>query len=308
MRAIIARSYGGPDVLELADLPVPEPARAEVVVRVAAAGINPVDSVARRGFLRGLYDDGPWTWGWDIAGTVTATGPGVTAFEVGDEVFGMPRFPAQAGAYAEYVAAPAADLAAKPASLDFRQAAGLPLAGLTALQVADLAGVTAGQKVLITAAAGGVGHLAVQVAKARGAIVLGTARAANHDFLRSLGVDEPIDYTAIDAAAEITGLDAVFDHLDEPGLIASVRPGGTFIRLTHEVTDALAAEAAAKGIKATRHVVHPDGEGLARLAAQADAGQLTVRIDEVFPIEQAAIAHRRIESGRTRGKIVLEIA
>ena len=194
MRAIRQLSLGGPDVLELADVPRPEPGPTEVLVRVAAAGVNPVDwKVRARG---GFLGEPPFTVGWDVAGVVEELGRGVTRFTPGDRVFGMPRFPREAAAYAEYVTAPSRQLARIPEGLGDVEAAALPLAGLTAWQaLVETAGVGPKSRVLILAAAGGVGHLAVQIAKARGAYVIGTARPEKHAFLASLGADEAVDYT-----------------------------------------------------------------------------------------------------------------
>jgi NADPH:quinone reductase-like Zn-dependent oxidoreductase len=194
MKIIRQATLGDPEVLQVAETDRPTPGPTEVLVRVHAAGVNPVDWKVRRG--GGFLGGPPFTVGWDISGVVAQVGSGVTRWHTGDEGFGMPSFPREAAAYAEYVIAPARHLARKPAGLSHLEAAGLPLAGLTAWQVlVDTADIWPEQRVLVHAAAGGVGHLAVQIAKARGAYVLGTARAPKHDLLRSLGVDEPIDYT-----------------------------------------------------------------------------------------------------------------
>ena len=197
MHAIRVDHFGEPDVLKLVETQAPQMTPGEVLVRVDAAGVNPVDWAVRSGAAGERFGSPPYIPGWDISGVIEAAGPGTGSFEPGDRVYGMPRFPAMASAYAEQVTAPAAHLAAAPAHISDADAAGLPLAGLTALQALDLAGVVSGQRVLVHAAAGGVGHLAVQLAKARGAYVLGTARAGKHEFLRDLGVDEPIDYAEV---------------------------------------------------------------------------------------------------------------
>jgi NADPH:quinone reductase-like Zn-dependent oxidoreductase len=179
------------------------------VVRIHAAGVNPVDWKTRAGHSRLRL---PFVLGWDASGVVAALGEGVTRFAVGDEVFGMPWFPRQAGAYADYLTAPSRHLARKPTRLSFIEAAGLPLAGLVAWQsLIDTAELQAGQRVLIHAATGGVGHLAVQIAKARGAYVIGTARAEKHDFLRSVGADEAIDYTTTDVYSVVRDVDVALD-------------------------------------------------------------------------------------------------
>ncbi|HXV92701.1 MAG TPA: NADP-dependent oxidoreductase, partial [Pseudonocardia sp.] len=196
MRVITQLSTGGPEVLEPGEAPVPEPLPTEVRVRVEAAGVNPVDWKTRAGAgMARVIGPPPFTIGWDVAGVVDAVGPGVTRFEVGDEVYGMPWFPRQAGAYAEYMTAPSRHFALRPPGLSAVEAAAMPLAGLTAWQsLVDVAAVRPGQRVLVHAAAGGVGHLAVQIAKARGAQVIGTASAAKHALLAELGVDQPVDY------------------------------------------------------------------------------------------------------------------
>ena len=311
MRAIRVDHFGGPEVLALVEAELPEAAPGEVLVRVAAAGVNPVDWAVRSGAAGDRFGSPPYIPGWDIAGVIEAAGPGTGSFAPGDRVYGMPRFPAMASAYAEHVTAPAAHLAAAPAHLSDTDAAGLPLAGLTALQVLDQAGVVSGQRVLVHAAAGGVGHLAVQLAKARGAYVLGTARAGKHEFLRDLGVDEPIDYSAVafeDAAKDV---DLVIDTIGgEYGdrSLGMIRPGGMLIVIHGGISAELAAAAAAAGIRAETHMVVPDGPGLARLAGFVQAGQLTVVIDQLFPLARAADAHRRGETGRAQGKIVLSVA
>jgi NADPH:quinone reductase-like Zn-dependent oxidoreductase len=311
MRAIRVDHFGGPEVLALVEAELPEAAPGEVLVRVAAAGVNPVDWAVRSGAAGDRFGSPPYIPGWDIAGVIEAAGPGTGSFAPGDRVYGMPRFPAMASAYAEHVTAPAAHLAAAPAHLSDTDAAGLPLAGLTALQVLDQAGVVSGQRVLVHAAAGGVGHLAVQLAKARGAYVLGTARAGKHEFLRDLGVDEPIDYSAVafeDAAKDV---DLVIDTIGgEYGdrSLGMIRPGGMLIVIHGGISAELAAAAAAAGIRAETHMVVPDGPGLARLAEFVQSGQLTVVIDQLFPLARAADAHRRGETGRAQGKIVLSVA
>jgi NADPH:quinone reductase-like Zn-dependent oxidoreductase len=311
MRAIRVDHFGGPEVLRPVETDAPEPAPGEVLVRVTAAGVNAVDWSVRSGAAGDRFGSPPYIPGWDISGVIEAAGPGTGSFEPGDRVYGMPRFPAMASAYAEQVTAPAAHLAPAPARIGDVQAAGLPLAGLTALQVLDLAGVVSGQRVLVHAAAGGVGHLAVQLAKARGAYVLGTARADKHEFLRDLGTDEPVDYSEVAFEDVAKDVDLVIDAIGgDYGMrsLTMIRPGGTLIVIRGGVSAELAAAAAAAGVRAENYLVRPDGPGLARLAGFVDAGDLTIAISQLFPLARAADAHRSGETGRTQGKLVLSVA
>ncbi|WP_412750727.1 NADP-dependent oxidoreductase [Krasilnikovia sp. M28-CT-15] len=310
MRAISQTRLGGPGVLTEIELARPAPGPTEILVRVHAAGINPVDWKTRAAGV--FLGEPPFVLGWDVSGVVEAVGLGVTLFAPGDEVFGMPHFPRQAGAYAEYVAAPARQFARKPAGLDHVHAAGLPLAGLTAWQaLVDRADVRPGQRVLIHAAAGGVGHLAVQIAKARGAYVIGTARAGKHELLRGLGADELIDYTAADFAEVLDPVDVVLDTVGGdygPRSLAVLRTGGVLVSLTSPGEQDLAPQAARRGVRAGFLLVEPDRAGLMELAALVEAGRLRVLVDTALPLAQAATVHELGESGRTTGKIILTVA
>jgi NADPH:quinone reductase-like Zn-dependent oxidoreductase len=303
MRAIRQEVLGGPEVLELVDVPRPEPGPTEVLVRVAAAGVNPVDwkTRARGAFLR----EPPFTVGWDVAGTVEAVGLGVTRFAPGDRVFGMPRFPREAAAYAEYVTSPSRQLARTPEALDDNEAAALPLAGLTAWQaLVETAEIGPGDRVLILGAAGGVGHLAVQVAKARGAHVIGTASAGKHAFLAELGVDEAVDYAGGPVEERVSGVDVVLDLVGSettPRAVAALRDGGLFLAVASSGLDAI-RELAGDRVRVTGMLVEPDRTGLELVAAVARP-----HIAATFPLEEAARAHELGETGRTQGKIVLTI-
>jgi NADPH:quinone reductase-like Zn-dependent oxidoreductase len=226
---------------------------------------------------------------------------------VGDEVLGMPKFPGQAAAYADYVTAPSRQFVRKPAGISHAEAAGLPLAGLTAWQgLVDIAKVQAGQRVLIDAAAGGVGHLAVQIAKAHGAYVLGTASAGKHDFLRSIGVDEPLDYRDADATA--ADLDVVFGLVGEASdlrWLPSIKRGGLIISVPSGSAGSVDAEAAKLGVRTSPILVEPDQLGLYGLTALIEAGKLRVHVDQTFPLEDVAKAHELGEAGRVTGKLVL---
>jgi NADPH:quinone reductase-like Zn-dependent oxidoreductase len=309
MRKITQRTLGGPDVLELVEAPRPAPTPTEVLVRVAAAGVNPVDwKVRARG---GFLGEPPFTVGWDVAGVVDELGHGVTRFKPGDRVFGMPRFPRQAAAYAEYVTSPSRQLALVPEGLSEIEAAALPLAGLTAWQVlAETADVLPGERVLILAAAGGVGHVAVQIAKARGAYVIGTARAAKHEFLAELGVDEAIDYTSERVEDRVGDVDVVVDLVGDEstrGAIATLRDGGLYVVVPSAAGLGELQELAGDRVRVTGILVEPDRAGMESLAHLAATGALRPTIAETFPLEQAGRAHEVGETGRTAGKLVLTV-
>ncbi|WP_330298705.1 NADP-dependent oxidoreductase [Streptomyces sp. NBC_00503] len=306
MRAIVVSQWGGPEVLTETEIERPEPGFGEILVRVHAAGVNPVDWKTRASGA--LIPWGPIPMvGWDVSGTVEAVGPGVTLYQPGDEVFGMPRFPVPAGGYAEYVAAPARHFARKPASIDHVQAAALPLAALTAWQsLADTAGLRAGQRVLVHAAAGGVGHFAVQIAKALGAYVIGTASAAKHDLVRSLGADEVIDYRTTAFEDAVSAVDVVLDTIGGDYGTRSLkvlRPGGHLITLNGP--DEVPAEA--EGFRTGWTLVEPDYAGLKAIAALVAEGKLRPFVDAVLPLSEASKAHEIGERGRTTGKIVLTV-
>jgi NADPH:quinone reductase-like Zn-dependent oxidoreductase len=309
MRAVVAAGIGGPEVLRVAEVPAPEPGLGEVLVRVHAAGTNPVDCKTRAG--RGssaLFGDGPRILGWDVAGTVERLGPGVTRFEVGERVFGLPRFPHPARAYAEYLTAPPRHLARTPASMDDVQAGALPMCGLTAWQALyDTAGLRAGQRVLIHGAGGGVGHLAVQLARLRGAEVVATASAGKHDVLRELGADELIDYRTADFE-DAGKFDVVLDTVggDYPRRsLTMLNPGGILVSLASRSDLPDGAEPAGTGIRCTWMLVEPDHHALERLAALVDQGKLTVRIERTAPLAQAGAVHAELEKARGFGKTVL---
>ncbi len=307
MRIVTQETLGGPEVLRVTEAPRPEPGPTEVLVRVHAAGINPVDWKVRAG--GGFLGEPPFTVGWDVAGVVEQAGFGATGVREGDEVLGMPWFPRPANAYAEYVTAPSRHFVRKPAGLSFAEAAALPLAGLTAWQgLVDVAGVQSGQRVFVDAAAGGVGHLAVQIAKARGAHVIGTASAGKHDLLRELGVDEPIDYH--DPNATTSDVDVYFGLVGEESdlrWLPAIKKGGLLIGVPSGVADRVEKAAAAREVRTERILVEPDRGGLTGLVELIEAGQLKVRVEQTFPLEDAAKAHELGESGRVSGKLVLTV-
>jgi NADPH:quinone reductase-like Zn-dependent oxidoreductase len=312
MKAVVMPEHGGPEVLEVREVEQLDPRPDELLIRTAAAGVNPVDTQVRSGsWVLDEMGEPPMVLGWDIAGTVEEAGDATSGFAPGDRVFGMPRFPGLARCDAEYVAAPAAHIARTPDSLSDEQAGALPLTGLTAWQaLVDTAGVGKGDRVLVQAAAGGVGHLAVQIAKAHGAHVIGTARAAKHAFLRELGVDEPVDYTETPIEEVVSEVDVVIDTVseDDAGLLSSLRTlrkGGMLVVIAGDLTEAVDDAAAGQGKRATEMLVHPDGSALGKLAALAEEGRLRVDVEESFPLERVAEAHERLESGRVSGKLVL---
>ncbi len=311
MRAIVQNAFGGPEVLEVGERALPEPIATEVRVRVRAAGVNPVDWKTRAGKGAAAGSGLPLTVGWDVAGVVDAVGPGVTRFAVGDPVFGMPWFPRPAAAYAEFVTAPSRHFARRPDALGVVEAGGLPLAGLTAWQcLVDIAGLQPGQRVLVHAGAGGVGHLAVQIAKARGAHVIATASAAKHDLLAGLGVDEAVDYRSRPFEEVVEPVDVVYDTVGGDVSLRSLdvlRPDGIMISLPSAAAAAAVEAARGRGLNAVGMLVEPDGDGLEELAALVERGALRVLVDETFPLDRAADAHRRGEQGRNTGKLVLTV-
>ncbi|WP_426505839.1 NADP-dependent oxidoreductase [Dactylosporangium sp. McL0621] len=275
------------------------PGPTEILVETRAVGVNPADWKTRAS--GGWLGAPPFTLGWEVAGLVAATGPGVTRFAVGDEVFGMPWFPQEAAAYAQYVTGPARHFASKPPGLTFEEAGGLALAGLTALQaLVETAAVLPGQCVLIPAAAGGVGHLAVQLAKLRGAYVIGTASAAKHDLVLSLGADEMLDHHTEDYSA-LKDIDVAVATV--PGqiaeLAATLRPEGVVVALNNKDARAVV------DVEGVLMLVEPDRAGLDVLAGHALEGEIRVLVDRVFPLAEAAAAHESGESGHISGKLVL---
>jgi len=306
MRAISQDVLGGPEVLKEVELARPEPGFSQILVRVHAAGVNPTDWGHRA--YKIFLGSPPFVLGWDVSGVVEATGFGVTLFKPGDEVFGMLPYPHGVGSHAEYVTGPARAFASKPREVDHVQAAALPLAALTAWQARnDTAHLSAGQRVLIHAAAGGVGHLAVQIAKARGAYVIGTASAANHDLVRGLGADEVIDYHATDFAEAVSDVDVVLESVsgDYPARsLRTLRPGGVLVSLLPFPAE-VAAEAAQLGIRAELMLVEADHEGMMAIARLVTEGKLRPVIAGTFPFADAAKAHGIGETRHVAGKLVL---
>jgi NADPH:quinone reductase-like Zn-dependent oxidoreductase len=301
MRAVVFSQYGDENVLELTERPGPAPADGDVLVEVKAAGVNPVDWKHREGEVR---NDRPFPlgMGWDVAGVVRGTVPGGPA--VGEAVYGMLPLP-YGGAYQELCVLPASAVAPKPASLSYAAAAAVPLAALTAWQALETAKVTVGMRVLVHAGAGGVGHFAVQLARHLGAHVTATASARNLEFLRRLGVDEPVDRATADLAAG-EPFDVVLDTVGGPVQHASwrlLRPGGTLITLPEPVDEAHRVP----GVTAHRIVVAPDGAALRRIGGLIDSGAVHVEVQSVLPLARAAEAQQLSRAGRVRGKLVLSL-
>ena len=294
MRAVLVTRFGGPDVLEVAEVERPSPISTEVLVRVIAAGVNPVDCKTRRGDgVARWVGPPPFIVGWDVCGVVESMGYGVTRFAVGDVVFGMPRFPRAAGAYAEYVTAPSRQFARVPKAIPPIEAAALPLALLTAWQcLIDAGQIRDGQKVLIHGAGGGVGHLAVQIAKARGARVIATTGRADREALNAREVDVVLD---------LVGGDDI--HL----LLDTLCRGGLLLEVAGGPSDELKAQAKRRSLRVLEPLVEPDGHVLELATDLIEAGDLKVTVAETFPLERAAAAHERLERGGVRGKLVLEV-
>lgn len=307
MRAVSQDVLGGPEVLKLIELERPAPRPNEVLVRVRAAGVNPTDWKHRA--TGRFVGEPPFVLGWDVSGVVEATGVGVDLFRPGDEVFGMLPYPFGHGSHAEYVIAPARALAHLPAGLDHTRAGALPLVSLTAWQaLVERADVRPGQRVLIHAAAGGVGHVAVQIAKARGAYVIGTASVGKHDFLRDIGADEQIDYRTTDFAGAVRDVDVVLDTIGGDTSVRSLRvlrPGGIVVSIVPVGSDDFYEEAGRLGVRAVRMLVDADRYGMRAIAALVEEGKLSPTIAGTFPLAEAATAHEVGERGRTTGKLVL---
>lgn len=310
MKAIRIHSYGGPEVLVYEEAPRPEPGPGEVLIKVHAAALNPVDRYVRAGYFQGIGNLAlPFTPGLDLAGVIEALGDGVNTFAVGDAVYGyLNLMTMRQGAYAEYTVARVDEIAPKPASLDVVSAAAVPLAGLTAWQALfDIGGLEAGQTVLIHGAGGGSGSLAVQFARAKGARVLATAGSDKIGLLRELGVAEAIDYTTTrfeDVARDVdVVLDGVGGELQGRSL-SVLKPGGIYVSPAGK-PDVEAAQV--RGVRASGMMTQTNAAQLSEIAALIDAGAVTPIVSTVLPLAEAAQAHTLLEAGHVRGKIVLRV-
>ena len=300
MRAAVIHRTGGPDVLQLEEVPRPEPADGEVLIRVHAASVNPIDWKRRRG-ERTL--EVPAVLGRDVSGTVAVSR--AAGYAEGDAVFGT----ADTGGYAEYTASPADQIARKPDAITHEQAAAIPVAGLTAWQgVVDHGGLTAGETALVAGAAGGVGHFAVQFARHAGARTIGTGSTANRDFVLGLGVDQYVDYTREGETDAVTGVDLAYDTVGgetTTALLDAVRDGGVLVGIAGPLPEEAAR---ARGISSHRFRMNPSPEELARIAGLVAQGEVHVEIADVLPLAEVARAHAISEAGHVRGKLVLRVA
>lgn len=317
MKAAFYATHGAPEVLQIGELPIPVPGDDQVLVQVAAAGVNPIDRRLRGGELQEyITRTFPVIPGWDLAGRIVATGKNVSDWKVGDDVLGLAfSWSVQHGTYAEYAPIDASAIAAKPAEMSFIEAAALPLVSLTAWQaLAEYANLQPGQTVLIQAGAGGLGSVAIPMAKRLGAIVYTTARQRNFDYVRNLGADHVIDYSASDyeqvlRAQEPDGLDVILESLLGDGIaeaaIRLVKTGGVIAFMNNEPPDL--PEIAARRIKTAFLHHRPDGGMLAELVALFARGTFPIPRIQVLALDAAREAHQRSESGQTQGKLVLKI-
>ncbi|MFT4052050.1 MAG: NADP-dependent oxidoreductase [Microbacterium sp.] len=315
MNAVVFDAPGDPRVLRSALVPTPAPVLSELLVRVAAAGINPIDAKTRAGRgVSGAIERFPSTLGFDFSGVVVQSPYESHPFPVGTEVFGTVPFPRSGGSYAEYAVVPTLSVARKPPSLSHVEAAGVPLAALTAWGlIVETAHAREGQRILVHAGAGGVGHFAVQLAAYFGAQVTATGSATNLPWLRELGASVVIDYATTrfeDVTADVdVVIDLVGNVLDDTGTrsLRVLRPGGLYVMVPTGSWPGYAEAAEAAGVRATSYKMIPDGGVLATIGRLLESGAIQVYIDRVFPLAEAADAHRELERGHTRGKIVLSV-
>ena len=306
MKAIRIHNYGGPEVLQYEDVVVPTPAAGELLIKVQAASVNPLDWKTRAGYLKDFFPHSlPFIPGWDGSGVVEAVGSGVTQFKQGDEVYAKTN---RDGTYAEYAILRETEAALKPKSVDHVQAAAVPVVALTAWQALfEKAQLAAGQKILIHGAAGGVGSFAVQLAKWKGARVIGTASATNQAFLRELGTDEPIDYEKMRFDDAVEGVDVVFDTIGGDTQDRSwkvLNKGGILVSIVQPPPAELAGK---YGVRAEMLGMQPNSAQLAEIAKLVDSGHLRVVVERVLPLSEARQAHELSEKGHVRGKIVLKV-
>jgi NADPH:quinone reductase-like Zn-dependent oxidoreductase len=308
MKAIVISAYGNEDVLDYVEVERPEPKADEVLVKVRVAAVNPADWKIRDGMGESFGFKLPLILGGDIAGTVEAVGVEVESFKPGDAVYGMTLSGGFSGGYAEYALAKADAIALKPESLNFEEAAAIPVAALTAWQAMfDLANLSSGQCILITGASGGVGSMAVQLAKAKGAIVIGTASGRNEQFVRDLGADEFVDYTQQPFEQVVKDVDVVFDTIGndtQERAFQTLKQSGFLVSSAGTPS---AEKAQEFGVGATFVFCKPNAPQLAEINQLIEEGKLKVHIETILPLTEVKKAHQLSQSGRTRGKIVLQI-
>jgi NADPH:quinone reductase-like Zn-dependent oxidoreductase len=309
MKAVVLNEYGGPEVLKYQDAPRPEPKDDDILVRVIAAAVNPVDSYVRQGMFakRGL-DNRPAIIGYDIAGVVEKTGANAKKFKAGDKVYSYLSV-MRGGGYAEFAIAKESETAIKPTNINFVEAAAVPLAATTAWQaLVDTAKIDKGQTVLIHGGSGGVGSFAIPIAKARGAKVIATASTAHQDLLKQLGVDQAIDYTKTKFEDVAKDVDVVLNCVRADALGRSygvVKKGGIIVSITDEPDQ---TECAKHSIRGSRLGAHPDSKVLEELTKLIEARKMTPIVSQTFPLADASKAHQQIETHHTLGKIVLKVA
>jgi NADPH:quinone reductase-like Zn-dependent oxidoreductase len=312
MKAVRIHEYGGPEVLTYEDAPRPAPpGPGDVLIRVHAAAVNPVDWKVRAGYLRAFCDYKlPMVPGWDVSGVVEAAGAGVTRLKKGDAVYANPDL-MRDGAYAEYVVVGEDKVALKPKTVDHVQAAAMPITALTAWQSLDASGLSKGQRILIHGAAGGIGSFAVQLAKLRGAYVIGTASGRNQAFLRTLGVDEAIDYEKTKFEDVVRDVDVVLDTVGglEPRSWKTLKRGGVCasVNVNRPLTAEETEEASRLGVRLVNVYMQPTVKQLDELAQLVDAGKVKPIVETVLPLSDAKRAHEINQTGHTRGKIVLQV-
>lgn len=309
MRAVQIHQYGGTEVLEIAEISTPSISADDILIKVKSAAINPVDWKIREGYLQDFIPYAmPVTLGWDVAGIVTEVGSEVTDFKIGDEVFSRPDI-SRNGSYADFIAVKANEVVLKSSKLDFNQAAALPLAGITAWQcLVDVGNIQPNQRVLIHAGAGGVGHLAIQIAKAKGAHVIATASLANQALLTQLGADQAVDYTSAPLGEQIEAVDLVIDTMGGNVQAESwslIKKGGMLVSVTEQPNEDTAKS---YGVNSAFVFIEPSSRILSELNTLVDAGQLAPLIENTYALEEIVSAHVQSQSGRTRGKIIIEVS
>lgn len=313
MKAITLKDFGGIENLVKTEIPVPQFSDDEVLVKVKAFSVNPVDIKTRngKGVAAKLKETKPMILGWDFSGIVSETGRSVTAYKKGDEVFGFINFPGPGKTYAEYVVAPESQMTIKPANITFEEAAAASLAAITAWQILkDKAAIKPGDNVLIHAAAGGVGHFAVQMSRHLGAYVIGTASGENKDFVLNLGASEHIDYEKQNFEDVVRDIDFVFDtqggeYIDRS--LKVLKPGGTIISIPSGASENVKEKAAAMGLNGEQFSVRPNGENMNEISDMLWEGTLKSHVSQKFTFDDIKLAHQQIETGKTRGKIVVTL-